>query len=106
MYGGNTTRQRPVIAYSRVPTATGGGGGNVLEKYRNNIAIVIIITILYTAFLYRSGACPGSCFIPTKSACHAMILPNCAVHLPVRFFDFLLTFVRHSSFKQAVPAPI
>lgn len=27
----------------------------MLEKYRNNIAIVIIITILYTAFLYRSG---------------------------------------------------
>ena len=54
-----TSRQRPVIAYSRVPSGTAGGSNatRTLATYRKNIAIVIVITILYTAFLYRSGAC-------------------------------------------------
>lgn len=51
MYGGS--RQRPVIAYSRVPQGT--AGPSLSHNYRKNIALVIIVTILYTAWLYRSG---------------------------------------------------
>ncbi|KAL7557830.1 hypothetical protein ACA910_009135 [Epithemia clementina (nom. ined.)] len=51
-------RQRPAIAYSRLPggaSGIAGGGRSNLQNYRNKIVVVLCITILYTAFLfYRS----------------------------------------------------
>jgi len=55
MYGASSSRQRPAIAYSRIPTGGTTAGGTALQHYCKIIAIVISITILYTAFLYRSG---------------------------------------------------
>lgn len=55
---------RPVIAsrQSAVSRAGSGGGGTsapstVSSSYRNKIVTVLLVTIVYTAFLYRSGQC-------------------------------------------------
>jgi hypothetical protein len=57
-------KHRPVIAYARAsPTISSGGGilsSNLvgrpsLGNYRNKFLVATIVTILYTAFLYKSG---------------------------------------------------
>jgi hypothetical protein len=47
-------RERPVIAY---PSAGRGAAANapVRNNYRNKIVTVLLVTVVYTAFLYRSG---------------------------------------------------
>jgi hypothetical protein len=47
-------RERPVIAY---PSAGRGAAANapVRNNYRNKIITVLLVTVVYTAFLYRSG---------------------------------------------------
>ena len=58
-------RQRPAIAYSRLPGASGPvAGRSSLQNYRNTILTVLCVTILYTAFLYRSpGALVNCCAV-------------------------------------------
>jgi hypothetical protein len=47
-------RERPVIAY---PSAGRGAAANapVRNNYRNKFITVLLVTVVYTAFLYRSG---------------------------------------------------
>ena len=47
-------RRGPVIAYSRGGTVA-TSRGQTLSNYKNKILIALGATILYTAFLYRSG---------------------------------------------------
>jgi len=43
---------RPVISY---PTRNNPGGRASLSSYRTKIIVILTFTVLYTAFLYRSG---------------------------------------------------
>jgi hypothetical protein len=53
--------RRPVIAYARGITggtnaATRPRANGNLSVYRNKIGLVLLATVAYTAFLYRSGS--------------------------------------------------
>jgi hypothetical protein len=64
-------KHRPVIAYARASPSSNsilGSGGGILSsgnlvgrpslgKYRNKFLIASVVTIFYTAFLYKSGVC-------------------------------------------------
>lgn len=56
-----TTEQQPMVGHRRGPVLAYSRGGNVaasrqtLSNYKNKILIALGATILYTAWLYRSG---------------------------------------------------
>ena len=72
-YGG-TNRNRPVLATAITRSVSGGlhNSNRVLRRYLNRILLVLTVTAVYTAFIYKSGGLTV-----------AMIRPNCCASLGV-----------------------
>lgn len=57
-------RRGPVLAYSRGGTIS--TSRQTLSNYKNKIFIALGATILYTAFLYRSGTFDSPCHVVVR----------------------------------------